>query len=200
MMSVPSSTSRLRLDASISCGNTLAGRRLANTPSPDRNPSRPCSGRCAAGRLSHLYLRRRFDGWRVVHPLIHRSNPILKSCRPLVTRRKESLPSRISTASQMLCSMAGRVPLSVRRLFSGTIVNRGGHARATGLHGERRPHAEACARDSDGVGDVHGGRGEGRTRRWRRAARRRLTCTPPASRPAAACRRRRWRRRPPAPP
>jgi len=113
MMSVPSSTSRLRLDASMSCGSTLAGRRLANTPSPDRSPNRPCSGRCAAGRLSHLYLRRRFDGRRVVHPLIHRSNPIVRTSRPLVKRRKESLPSRTSTASQMLCSKAGQVPLSM---------------------------------------------------------------------------------------
>lgn len=55
MMSVPSTTSRLRVLASSSCGKIVAGRRLANACRPARRPSRPRSGRSAAGRVSHLY-------------------------------------------------------------------------------------------------------------------------------------------------
>ncbi len=55
-MSVPSTTSRFRVEASASWGSTTAGRRLANALSEERRRRRPFSGRCALGRVSHLYL------------------------------------------------------------------------------------------------------------------------------------------------
>jgi hypothetical protein len=41
----------------LTCGGTMAGRRLANALRPALRPSRPRSGRCSAGSVSHLYLR-----------------------------------------------------------------------------------------------------------------------------------------------
>ena len=53
--SVPSIRSRLSGLASSSAGLGRTGRRLANRPRPLRRPSRPCSGRGAAGSVvSHL--------------------------------------------------------------------------------------------------------------------------------------------------
>ena len=52
---MPSIRSRLSGLASSSAGLGRTGRRLANRPRPLRSPSRPCSGRGAAGSVvSHL--------------------------------------------------------------------------------------------------------------------------------------------------
>lgn len=40
----------------LTWGNTYAGRRLAKALRPDLKASSPLSGRCSAGRVSHLYL------------------------------------------------------------------------------------------------------------------------------------------------
>src|SRR6266581_6879720 len=54
MMSVPSTTSRFRGEASSSMGKHLAGRRLAKRSSCLRRPRSPRSGLCSCGRSSHL--------------------------------------------------------------------------------------------------------------------------------------------------
>ena len=53
-MSRPATSSRFRLEASASASNTSAGRRLANSSMSLRRRSRPRSGFCANGRLSHF--------------------------------------------------------------------------------------------------------------------------------------------------
>jgi hypothetical protein len=55
MTSTPSTISRLSVEASMSCGRTLAGLRLANRPISLRIFSRPVSGRSSLGFESHLY-------------------------------------------------------------------------------------------------------------------------------------------------
>ena len=57
MMSVPSTISRFKLEASASWGSTMAGRKFANAFRPDLKASSPRSGRCSAGNVSHLYLK-----------------------------------------------------------------------------------------------------------------------------------------------
>src|SRR5205809_866206 len=54
MLSVPSTTSRFRGEASSSMGKHLAGRRLAKRSSSLRRPRSPRSGFCSCGRASHL--------------------------------------------------------------------------------------------------------------------------------------------------
>lgn len=56
MMSVPLIMSRFRLEASASCGRTMAGRKFAKAFNPLRRLSSPFSGRCSLGYASHLYL------------------------------------------------------------------------------------------------------------------------------------------------
>ncbi len=53
-MSTPSTTSRFKVEASMSWGKIWAGRKLANSSKPARSPNKPASGRWLAGRLSHL--------------------------------------------------------------------------------------------------------------------------------------------------
>ena len=59
MKSRPSTTSRLRLEASASGWKHSAGRRLANTPMPARSASRPASGRLSRGASDPLAARPR---------------------------------------------------------------------------------------------------------------------------------------------
>mmetsp|Transcript_1316 Transcript_1316/g.3105 ORF Transcript_1316/g.3105 Transcript_1316/m.3105 type:complete len:206 (-) Transcript_1316:94-711(-) len=55
MISTPDTTSRFKVDASASWGNTWAGRRFAKAFSPERRPRSPRSGRSSGGMVSHLY-------------------------------------------------------------------------------------------------------------------------------------------------
>ena len=52
-MSRPSITSGFSVEAASRPGNTVAGRKLANSPSSWRNRSSPCSGRLARGAVSN---------------------------------------------------------------------------------------------------------------------------------------------------
>src|SRR5487761_134250 len=54
MRSRPSTTSRFRVEASASAAKTKAGRRLAKSSMSLRSRSKPRSGFCAKGRLSHF--------------------------------------------------------------------------------------------------------------------------------------------------
>eukprot|EP00982_Pelagococcus_subviridis_P017298 31529-Pelagococcus_subviridis.AAC.20 len=116
MMSVPSTTSRFSDDASMSCGRMFAGRRFANTPRPARRPRSPCSGRCSAGSVSHLYppiaaRRTASEAWHVASVSGGRGIPVASIAAP---------PTSASVKSN---AMSCWEPTSTRHVFATAMIS-----------------------------------------------------------------------------
>src|SRR5512133_3547619 len=167
MMSTPFSFSALSGEESISAGWTFTGRRLANTPSPLRSPSSPCSGRTLALGSSHFGpptapSSTALDFWHSVRTASVSATPWASIEQPPISRSTnvKSWPRFFATTWRTRMASAvtsGPMPSPGRTTmfaFNGVSLSRGSD-------GQRQAVLDGVGEGSPGRLDDVGGRAHG---------------------------------------